>query len=116
MSIKCYIIREKQIFVDEEKHEYHEKRIRDNLVRYVHEDQEYAFSISQERLLETMFNFGAEDYTNDDWLGEIEMGKEDFDIMIEHCGIEWNQQDWDSIKTISEYFKEGYNWVIFKCY
>ena len=116
MSIKCYIIREKQIFVDEKEHKYHEKRIKDDLVRYVHEDQEYAFSISQEKLLETMFDFGAEDYTNNDWLGNIEMSKEDFESMLENSKRIWTNEDWESIKVVQNYFKEGWNWVVFDCY
>ena len=117
MSVKAYILREKKIWVNEDAGFFQYDNNGENLTKYVHEDLEYVINIwHQDQLIETMLNYGAEDYTNHDFVGEIEMGSEDFSIMLEHCKIEWTQDDWESIKIIKKYFEEGNNWLILKCY
>ena len=63
-----------------------------------------------------MFNYGAEDYTNQDFIGEVEMNKEDFESMLENEKRELSQKDWDSIEKIIKYFEEGYDWITLTCY
>lgn len=114
MSVRAYILRTDDIYVEDK------KKIVDktypNAVRYTHEDLEYVINIwHQDDLIEEMLNYGAEDYTNHDFVGEIEMGKEDFECMIEHSEMNFSEEDWESIKDIEEYFKEN-DWLILKCY
>lgn len=118
MSVRAYILREKDIWVDEESKTFeYNNNDNKNLVKYTHEDLEYAINIwHQDELIQAMLNYGAEDYTNHDFIGEIEMGLEDFNVMLECCSIIWTQEDWESIKLIQKYFEEGNEWLILKCY
>ena len=51
-----------------------------------------------------------------DFIGEVEMGKEEFESMLENERREWSQEDWDSLGKIIEYFEEGYDWLVLTCY
>ena len=115
MSVKAYIIREKTIYVDEKNKTVHDTRINENLVKYTHEDQEYCFDIwRQEKLLESLLDYGAEDYTNDQFLGTIEIGLDDFEAFDENTYWE-DESDQESINKIRKYFEDNY-WLILKCY
>lgn len=117
MSVRAYIIREKHIWVNEDTGHIQYNNDGENLTKYTHTDEEFAFNIwHQDKFLEEMFNYGAEDYTNRDFVGEIEMGKEEFECMCENSNMEFTQDDLESIKTIKNYFEEGWNWVTFRCY
>ena len=63
-----------------------------------------------------MFNYGAEDYTNQDFIGEVEMSKEDFESMLESEKRELSQKDWESLEKIIKYFEEGHEWLTLTCY
>lgn len=117
MSVRAYITREKHIWVEEETGFFQFNNDGENLVKYTHTDEEFAFNIwHQDTLLEEMLDFGAEDYTNNDFVGEIEMGKEEFESMLENSDKKWSEDDLKSIETIKKYFEEGWNWVVFRCY
>lgn len=117
MSVRAYIKRERSIWVDEKNRTYYNNNNGEGLMKYTHTDNEFAFNIwHQDDFLQTLLDFGAEDYTNHDFVGTIEMGKEDFESMLENCKKEWSADDWKSIKVIQNYFKEGWNWVEFDCY
>lgn len=117
MSVRAYITREKSIWVDEVNKTYYDNNDGDGLVKYTHTDYECAINIwHQDRLIEEMLNFGAQDCTNGDFLGTVEMDKESWDTMIEHCGKIWNPEDWDSIKIIDKYFKEESDRLVLTCY
>lgn len=116
MSVRGYIVRERHIWVDEERNLIQHDNNGENLTKYTHEDLEYAINIwHQDKLIEEMLSFGAEDYTNHDFIGEIEMGKEDWEKMLEYSKRVWDTEDWDSIKLINKYFEED-DWLILKCY
>ncbi|MBR3209102.1 MAG: hypothetical protein IKF82_02420 [Bacilli bacterium] len=113
MSIRAYIVREKNIWVDETSKTYYNNNDRDNLVRYTHEDLEYAFNLwRQPELLSELQKYGLEEYVNDDFVGEIEIGKEDFNSLVENSNQEWSEDDKESIKIIGEYFEEGNDWFV----
>lgn len=117
MSVRAYILREKMIWVNEDAGFFQYDNNGENLTKYVHEDLEYVINIwHQDKLVDEMFKFGAEDYTNHDFIGEIEMGKENFYSMINNSDLEFTDDDWDSIEDIRKYFKEGNDWLILKCY
>ena len=117
MSIRAYITREKMIWVNEEAGFFQYNNDGENLTKYVHTDHEYCFNIwHQNRLLVLMFNYGAEDYTNQDFIGEVEMSKEDFESMLENERRDWPQEDWDSLEKIIKYFEEGHEWITLTCY
>ena len=117
MSIRAYITRKKLIWVNEDAGFFQYNNDGENLTKYVHTDHEYCFNIwHQNRLLALMFNYGAEDYTNQDFIGEVEMSKEDFESMLESEKRELSQQDWDSLEKIIKYFEEGHEWITLTCY
>ena len=116
MSVRAYIIREKKIWVNEDRGFFQYNNDGENLTKYVHTDEEYCLNIwHQDHLLDTLFDYGAEDYTNQDFIGEIEMGKEDFESFVKYT--EWtDEEDLESIELIQKYFNEGNDWLILKCY
>lgn len=117
MSVRAYIERERSIWVDEVNRTYYDNNDGEGLVKYTHTDKEFAFNIwHQNEFLEELLNFGAEDYTNQDFLGNIEMSKEDFESMIENSKRILSNEDWESIEVIQNYFKEGWDWIVFDCY
>ena len=118
MSVRGYIVREKRIWVDEDKMICYNSNLDcSKLVEYIHEDLEYVINIwHQDDLIEEMLNYGAVDYTNHDFVGDIEMGKEDFECMIEHSKMNFSKEDLDTLNDINNYFKEGNDWLILKCY
>lgn len=117
MSIRAYITREKNIWVDEVNKTYYDNNDGDGLIKYTHTDLECVINIwRQDRLIEEMLNYGAEDYTNDDFVGDIEMSKEDFETMVEHSNMSFTADDLESIKIIKKYFEEGDDWLILTCY
>lgn len=117
MSVRAYITRETSIWVDEVNKTYYNNNDGEGLIKYTHTDHEYVINIwHQDRLIQEMLNYGAEDYTNQDFVGDIEMGKEDWDTMLEHCKKIWSPEDWDSINTIDKYFREESDWLILTCY
>lgn len=117
MSVKAYITREKKIWVNEDRGFFQYNNDGENLTKYVHTEYEYCFDIwHQDRLLDLMFDYGAEDYSNQDFISEIEMGKEDFKSMLENERGEWSQEDLDSLDKIIKYFKEGHDWLILTYY
>lgn len=116
MSIRAYIKREKKIWVNEDRGFFQYNNDGENLTKYVHTDHEYCFNIwYQDGLLAMMFKHGAEDYTNQDFIGEVEMSKEDFESMLEGERREWSQKDWDSLEKIIKYFEEGHDWITLTC-
>ena len=117
MSVRAYITREKDIWVDEVNKTYYDNNDGDGLIKYTHTDHEYVINIwHQDELIEEMLNFGAEDYTNQDFVGVIEMGKEDFYSMINNSDLNFTEDDWDSIEDIRKYFEEESDWLILTCY
>ena len=117
MSVRAYIAREKLIWVNEERGFFQYDNNGENLTKYVHTDYEFVLNIwHQDKLLDMMFAYGAEDYTNNDFIGEIEMGEEEFESMLENEKREWSQEDWDSLCKIIKYFKEGHDWITLTCY
>ena len=117
MSVRAYIVREKHIWVNEDRGIIQYNNDGENLTKYTHTDREFAFNIwHQDEFLKTLLDFGAEDYTNDDFVGTIEMEKEEFESMLENCKKEWSTNDWESVKVIQNYFKEGWDWVTFDCF
>lgn len=83
--MKAYITREKKIWVNEDRGFFQYNNDGENLTKYVHTEYEYCFDIwHQDRLLDLMFDYGAKDYSNQDFISEIEMGKEDFKSMLEN--------------------------------
>lgn len=114
--MKAYITREKKIWVNEDRGFFQYNNDGENLTKYVHTEYEYCFNIwHQDRLLDLMFDYGAKDYSNQDFISEIEMGKEDFKSMLENERGEWSQEDWDSLGKIMKYFEEGHEWVTLTC-
>lgn len=117
MSVKAYITREKMIWVNEDRGFFQYNNDGENLTKYVHADHEFCLNIwHQDKLLDLMFAYGAEDYTNQDFLGKVEMDKEDFESMLENERREWSQEDWDSLGKIMKYFEEGHDRLILTCY
>lgn len=115
--MKAYITREKKIWVNEDRGFFQYNNDGENLTKYVHTEYEYCFNIwHQDRLLDLMFDYGAKDYSNQDFISEIEMGKEDFKSMLENERGEWSQEDWDSLGKIMKYFEEGHEWITLTCY
>lgn len=116
MSVRAYITREKDIWVDEVNRTYYDNNDGDGLVKYTHTDEEYCINIwHQDHLIEKLLDYGAEDYSNNDFVGEIEIGFEDFEAFYENTHWE-NKEDIESIKLIKKYFDEGNDWLILKCY
>mgnify|MGYP006896773386 CR=1 FL=1 len=117
MSVRGYILREKHIWINEETGHIQYNNDGENLKRYTHQDLECAFNIwRQDNLVDEMFRYGAEDYTNNDFVEEIEMGKEEFESMCKNSSMNFTEDDMESIEIIKKYFEEGWNWVTFKCY
>lgn len=122
MSVRAYIIREKNIWVNETNMTFqYDNNGPDDLVKYTHTDEEYCINIwHQDKLIDLLIEYGAEDYTNQDLIGEIEMGKNDFESFCENyveTGLgELTNEDLESIDLIKAYFAEGNEWLIFKCY
>ena len=117
MSVRAYIVREKHIWVNEDKGFFQHNNDGKNLTKYTHTDKEFAFNISyQNKLLNELIEFGAEDYTNNNYLGNIEMDRGDFESMLENSKRIWSREDLDSIERIENYFEEGWNWIVFDCY
>lgn len=115
--MKAYITREKKIWVNEDRGFFQYNNDGENLTKYVHTEYEYCFNIwHQDRLLDLMFDYGAKDYSNQDFISEIEMGKEDFKSMLENERREWSQEDLDSLGRIIKYFEEGNDRLILTCY
>lgn len=117
MSVRAYITREKKIWVNEDRGFFQYNNDGENLTKYVHTDHEYCINIwHQDELIEDILNFGGEDYTNSDFVGEIEIGKEDFLMMVEHNKRMFSREDIESIKKICDYFAEGHDWLVLTCY
>lgn len=115
--MKAYITREKKIWVNEDRGFFQYNNDGENLTKYVHTEYEYCFNIwHQDRLLDLMFDYGAKDYSNQDFISEIEMGKENFKSMLENERGEWSQEDLDSLDKIVKYFEEGHKWITLTCY
>lgn len=115
MSVRAYILREDSIWVTPDKKKIVDRDYK-NAIRYVHEDLEYVINIwHQDDLIEEMLNYGAEDYTNHDFVGDVEMGKEDFKSMIEHSEMNFSEEDLESIKDIKKYFDKESDWLILRC-
>lgn len=115
MSVRGYILRESSIWVTPDKKEIVDRDY-EGAIRYVHEDLEYVINIwHQDDLIEEMLNYGAEDYTNHDFVGDVEMGKEDFECMIEHSEMNFSEEDLESIKDIKKYFDKESDWLILRC-
>lgn len=112
MSVRARIVRTDDIYVE------NKKKIVDkthpNAVKYTHEDLKEVINIThQGKLIETMCHYGAEDFTNQDYIGEIEMGKDAFDSMIEQESFVGD--DSDSVDELKEYFEDN-DWLILRCY
>ncbi len=115
MSVRAYIIRTKKIWINEDKGFFQYNNDGENLTRYIHEDEEYAINVwHQEDLIEKMCDYGAEKFVNQDLLGQIEMGKDDFLSMYEMEDFEGD--DLESVEVIKEYFNQGNLWLVLKCY
>lgn len=120
MSIRAYIVREKHIWVNEDRGFFQYNNDGENLIKYTHTDKEYCLNVSsQMHLIKLMKDYGAEDYTNNDWLGVIEMGREDFESMMENSGVlnsSTPEEDFKSLSLIKKYFEEGWRWIVLDCY
>ena len=117
MSVRAYITREKLIWVNEDAGFFQYNNDGENLTKYVHTDYEFCLNIwHQDELINLMLEYGAEDYTNHNFVGNFEIGKEEFESMLENERREWSQEDWNSLEKIINYFEEGWNWLVLKCY
>ena len=116
MSVRAYITRRKTIWVNEDAGFFQYNNNGENLTKYVHESEEYCLNIwHQDELLEELFKWGAEDYTNHDFAGHIEIGLDDFEAFYENTYWE-DLVDIESIDKIKKYFDEGNYWLVLNCY
>ncbi len=110
MSVRAYIVREDDIYVDENNKVYKRAPEDVSTKKYTHKDQEYCFSCwSQDHIRQLILDYGGNDYTNIDCVGEIEIGLDDFDALYDNEYFEG--EDLESIEKIRKYFDEG-NWYL----
>lgn len=111
MSVRAYISRENIIWLDENGTVYTKYPNNSNhkLKEYIHTDKTFCFNLwSQSKVLDELMKFGASSYTNDDWVGEIEITEEDFNefYLNNECTEE---DDINSIEMMKQYFLEDEN-------
>lgn len=116
MSVRAYIVREKYIWVNEDRGFFQYNNDGENLTKYVHQDEEYCINIThQGNLIEEMIYHGANDYTNMDFSGIIEMFKEDFEDMLNDENVHFTEDDMESIEIMKKYFEES-SLMTLNCY
>lgn len=110
MSVRAYIVREERIWVDEKNMRCYWNNDNDEfdeLKEYVHKSEEECIDVwGQADLINEMFKFGANDYTNNETVGLIEMSYDDFMNMEENSKLEFTDFDRDSLMLMMEYFNE----------
>ena len=115
MSIKAHIVREDVIYVDENKNVYERAPEGIPVKEYIHKDQEECFSLwSQTHLKKLILDYGGDDYSNYEGLGEIQIGLDDFDALYENESFEG--RDLDSIEMMRKYFDEGEYILVLNCW
>ena len=121
MSVEAFIVREDVIWVDKERMIIQNNNDGDNLVEYVHKEEEFCIDIwKQDNLINEMFKYGANDYTNSEYVGIIEMDYDFFYEMyvalLDNSEMDLSDDDKDSINKIKEYLDEsGSNVVRLNC-
>lgn len=117
MSVRAYIVREKNIWVDEKNMTFqYDNNGPDSLVKYTHKDEEFCFNFwGQSDFADIVRRYCCFDGTNDDSAGTMEMEIEEFEEMV--CENSFTDpDDLESIRKMQEYFDEGYYLIIFNCY
>lgn len=117
MSVRAYIVREDNIWVDKINMTFqYDNNGPDNLIKYTHKSEEFCFNFwSQSDFANIIRKYCCYDGTNIDSSGIMEMEIEDFNNMIN----EWTfnkKEDLESIEKIQKYFDEGYYLITFNCY
>lgn len=116
MSVRAYIVREKMIWVNEDAGFFQYDNNGENLTKYVHKDQEYCFSCwSQNHIRQLILDYGGDDYTNCDSVGEIEISIDDFKELYENESFD-DPEDQESIEKIKKYFDEGNYYLTLNCW
>ena len=108
MSVEGFIVREDVIWVNKERMIIQNNNDGENLTKYVHRSEEFCIDIwKQDKLLKEMFKFGANDYTNNEYVGIIEMNYDNFYEMVDNSDLDFDNNDYDSIEKIKKYFNEN---------
>lgn len=111
MSVRAYIVRKEVIYVDENNNIYEKAPEGVPTKEYIHKDQEYCFSCwSQDHIRQLILDYGGDDYTNCDCVGELEIGLDDFDALYDNESFD-DPDDKESIDKMRKYFDEG-NWYL----
>ena len=116
MSIVAYIVREDIIYVDENKNIYKEAPESVATKKYIHKDEELCFSCwSQDHIRRLILDYGGDDYTNYDCIGEIVIGLDDFEALYDNESFD-NPEDEESIEKMKRYFDEGNYLLTLSCW
>lgn len=108
MSVEGFIVREDVIWVNKERMIIQNNNDGENLTKYIHKSEEFCIDIwKQDKLLKEMFKFGANDYTNKEYVGIIEMNYDNFYEMVDNSDLDFDDNDYDSIEKIKKYFNEN---------
>ena len=110
MSVRAYITRETVVYIDDNDTVYRKAPEGIATKKFIHTDEEFCINVwHQDHLIQLILDYGGDDYTNDDWVGEIEIGLDDFDALYDNESFEGD--DLESIEKIRKYFDEG-NWYL----
>ena len=109
MSVRAYIVHEKQKVIDG--------------LKYVHEDHEYLWNNwSDNEIFDALWPF-MNDMTNDDCIGTIEIVadewdhfKQEYESLTDRRLNEIVNRHKRVFQTIDQYFKNGHYWITIKLY
>lgn len=109
MSVRAYIVHEKQKIIDG--------------LKYVHEDHEYLWNNwSDGEIFDALWHF-MNDMTNDDCIGTIEIVadewdrfKQEYESLTDRRLNEIVDRHKVVFQTIDQYFKDGHYWITIKLY
>lgn len=122
MSTDAYIVYQHTIWYNKDTNEVSVRKPNNvnGFKLYIHNERDYCFSFYQNYdFVGDLISYGANDMTNLDYNGCIEMDKDSFDRFYSERFDFYNSTDKDnanSILMMKNYFDKGYDFITFDCY